>query len=362
MTAVVGISSHWVVNTSTLSEGSHTVSATVSDAAGNTVTATQVLTVDLTAPTLAINGGASALTADATPTISGTSDAVGRTVTVTVAGQTLTAVVGAGGTWSVTVATVVAGSHSVLASVTDAAGNTTTATQTLTVDVTAPTVSIDGGANAVATDATPTITGVSNAVGRTVTVTIAGQTLTATVASDGSWSVEVATIGRGVYVVSATVTDALMRTVSAHQSLDYLSVLPGIHNTTKAQTVQQGDGDPITVSGDGFVAGETVEVWLHSTPVMLGTLTADSAGFVEGIVNDTTTTPLGVHHIVFTGLTSGGSLNSLDITEEASATVIKTMPFTGFDPRLLLMLAGLVLLVGAILRLAGRVIQKKRQS
>ncbi len=76
----------------------------MTDNAGNTAVETQTLTVDLTAPTFAINGGASVTTADSTPTISGTSNAVGRTVTVTVAGQTLTAVVTAGGTWSVTAA------------------------------------------------------------------------------------------------------------------------------------------------------------------------------------------------------------------------------------------------------------------
>ncbi|WP_426997655.1 ice-binding family protein [Pseudarthrobacter sp. N5] len=88
----------------------------------------------VTVPVVAITGGMSASTNDATPTIAGTTDAAaGTTVTVTVAGQTLTTTVQTGGTWSVTTATLTEGPYAVGASVTDPAGNTGTATQTLTV-------------------------------------------------------------------------------------------------------------------------------------------------------------------------------------------------------------------------------------
>ncbi|TFD90736.1 hypothetical protein E3T51_02010, partial [Cryobacterium serini] len=68
-------------------------------------TADQTITLDTTAPTVAIAGGSSLTTADGTPTISGTTDApVGTAVAVTVAGQMLATTVVDGGTWSVTAA------------------------------------------------------------------------------------------------------------------------------------------------------------------------------------------------------------------------------------------------------------------
>jgi hypothetical protein len=99
--------------------------------AANTVrfTATQ-------APTIAITGGATAVTKDATPTISGfTSAAVGRTVTVKINGQVLTTTVASDNTWSVTAATLAAGTYSAMASVRDAEGNGASASQSLTVEI-----------------------------------------------------------------------------------------------------------------------------------------------------------------------------------------------------------------------------------
>ena len=56
---------------------------------------------DLTPPVVSINGGAARSVNDTTPSITGTTDEpAGRPVRVTVAGQTLTATVGAGGAWS----------------------------------------------------------------------------------------------------------------------------------------------------------------------------------------------------------------------------------------------------------------------
>ena len=123
---------------------------------------------------MTIAGGANALTNDATPDISGTADvAPGTTVTVTLADETLTALVQGGGAWSVTAAALSDGPHRVVVSVSDAAGNPASATQTLTVDTVSPVVAIDGGATATTNDATPTITGTSDAApGTTVTVTI----------------------------------------------------------------------------------------------------------------------------------------------------------------------------------------------
>ncbi len=158
-------------------------------------------------------------TNDTTPTITGTANAVpGSTVTLVVTDangiqQTLTATVQSDGGYSVDVTTPLAeGSYQVTASVTDPAGNTGTATDDGSIDVTAPTITVDAPDNT--NDTTPTITGTTNAVpGSTVTLVVTDangtqQTLTATVQPDGSYSVDVTIpLAEGNYKVDASVTD-----------------------------------------------------------------------------------------------------------------------------------------------------------
>jgi Ice-binding-like/Bacterial Ig-like domain len=99
LTALVQAGGTWNVTPAALTDGTRTVTASVSDPAGNEGTHSQSLTVDTVAPAVTIAGGANALTNDATPSISGTANvAPGTTVTVTLADQTLTGVVQGGGT------------------------------------------------------------------------------------------------------------------------------------------------------------------------------------------------------------------------------------------------------------------------
>ncbi|WP_032479382.1 Ig-like domain-containing protein, partial [Vibrio cholerae] len=143
-------------------------------------------------------------TNDTTPTITGTTDApAGSTVTLVVTDangnqQTLTATVQPDGSYSVDVTTPLAeGSYTVTATVNDPAGNTGTASDKGSVDVTAPVITVDAPDST--NDTTPTITGTTDApAGSTVTLVVTDadgneQTLTATVQPDGSYSVEVTT-------------------------------------------------------------------------------------------------------------------------------------------------------------------------
>jgi len=172
LTALVQSTGTWNITPTALTDG--TVTASVTDLAGNETTASQALTIDTIPPAVTITGGASALTNDPTPTISGTAAvAPGTTVTVTLADQTLTGLVTAGGVWSVTAAHLVDGPHRVVMSVSDTAGNLASFSQTLTVDTVPPVVAITGGATATTSDVDPTITGASDAApGTTVTVRV----------------------------------------------------------------------------------------------------------------------------------------------------------------------------------------------
>ncbi|MCO7090011.1 Ig-like domain-containing protein, partial [Vibrio cholerae] len=217
--------SYSVEVTTPLAEDSYTVTATVTDPAGNTGTATDDGSVDVTAPEVTVHAPDN--TNDTTPTIIGTTDApAGSTVTLVVTDadgneQTLTATVQPDGSYSVDVTTPLAeGDYQVTASVTDLAGNTGTATDNGSVDVTAPVITVDAPDNT--NDTTPTITGTTDApAGSTVTLVVTDadgneQTLTATVQPDGSYSVDVTTpLAEGNYKVDASVTDPAGNTGTA---------------------------------------------------------------------------------------------------------------------------------------------------
>ncbi|APX94504.1 hypothetical protein BWR19_17050 [Halomonas sp. 1513] len=254
------------------------VSATLTDAAGNTSAAgTANAVVDTIAPELSVDAQGSIN--DTTPVISGSSDELGATVSVVVTdangdAQTLTAVVQADGTWSVVVdAPLAEGEYTVVASVTDAAGNTATASQTGILDITAPALSVD--AQGSINDTTPVISGSSDEIGATVTVVVTDangvtQTLTAVVQPDGTWSVEVPTaLAEGAYTVEASVTDGSGNTATASQT----GILDITAPSAPSVTIADGDGfitdDEIInaqvevvigLAGTGAEAGDTLTV------------------------------------------------------------------------------------------------------
>ncbi|MBL0475485.1 retention module-containing protein, partial [Aeromonas veronii] len=286
LTAIVTPSGTFTVDVVTpLAEGSYTVTATVTDPAGNTGTATDNGSVDVTAPTITVDAPDN--TTDTTPNITGTTNAApGSTVTLVVTDangtqQTLTATVQPSGSYSVDVTTPLAeGSYKVDASVTDPAGNTDTATDNGSVDVTAPVITVDAPDNT--NDTTPTITGTTDApVGSTVTLVVTDangnqQTLTATVQPGGGYSVDVTTpLAEGSYKVDASVTDPAGNTGSAtdNGSVDTVAPELGI------------DLDPIVVGDDNTV--NKAEADDKASVTLNGTVSGDAK------VGDTITLTLG---------------------------------------------------------------------
>ncbi|WP_289697597.1 Ig-like domain-containing protein, partial [Escherichia coli] len=190
-----------------LGSGPQTITATITDIAGNSDDASRTVTVNLTAPTIGINTIASDDVINATEKsadlqITGTSNQpAGTTITVTLNGQNYTATTDSSGNWSATVpASAVSAlgeaSYTVTANVTDSAGNSNSASHNVLVNSALPAVTI----NAVATDDiinaaesgnAQTISGqvTGAAAGDTVTVTLGGNTYTATVQANLSWSV-----------------------------------------------------------------------------------------------------------------------------------------------------------------------------
>ena len=200
-----------------LAEGAYTISASVSDAAGNDTTATGAGEIDTTAPTLILTNPGSSN--DITPTLSGTSDAVeGTVINFTVVDdlgntQTFTTTVDADGNFSIEVPTALAeGPYTITANISDVAGNSTDITGNGTIDTTAPSVSVD--APLLTNDSTPTVTGTSDAPNSTITVTFtdatnATQSIDVQTDASGNWSATpTGTLAEGNYSVSASITDA----------------------------------------------------------------------------------------------------------------------------------------------------------
>lgn len=260
----------WTTSADALTEGPHDVVASVADPSGNTGTATQVLTVDTTEPVVTITGGAGIATKDTTPTITGTTDEPGTpTIEVTVEDQALTAVA-ADGVWTVDAGTLLEAPHRVHASVQDVAGNSGVADQVLTVDLTVPVLTIDGGETRSTDDTSPWTYGTTaEQAGTIVNVSLGGQTLTAVVQTGGGWGVSAQTLASGTYTVLATITDAAQNTGSREQTLQVGSVVTAP-----------------TVSLDGGTTRSTIE----STPVISGTTGEPGTPTITVTVNGQTLT------------------------------------------------------------------------
>ncbi|EUL62891.1 hypothetical protein P838_04226 [Enterobacter hormaechei] len=306
-----------------LANGDQTISATVTDKAGNSTSATHAFDVSLTAPVIAINTLAVDDVINATEKgqdllISGTSNQPdGTRITVTLNGISYAATTDASGNWSVTVpaANVSAlgeASYSVTASVTDTAGNSANTSHSVLVDSALPQVTI----NAVATDdvinaaevaSGQTLSGkVSGAAsGDTVTISVGGNTYTTTVQDDLSWSVNVASdvltaIGNGDLTVSASVTNGHGNTGSGERDITIDANLPGLRVDKVAgddviNSIEHGQNLIITGSSDGLAAGSALTVTVNgktyaATVLADGTWTAAVPAADVGALSEGTVT------------------------------------------------------------------------
>ncbi|HGH4649194.1 Ig-like domain-containing protein [Enterobacter cloacae subsp. cloacae] len=296
-TTVLDAAGNWSVGVpasviSGLSDGSVTVTASVTDAAGNTGTGTHSVTVDTGLPSVNFNTISddnilNAVEKGQDLNVSGTSAnlAEGTVVTVTLNGKNYTATTAADGTWSLTVpAADLAGlgqaNYTLNATATNGVGNSVSNTANLLVDTALPTVIIntvagDNVINAAEVAAGQTISGtVANAeAGNTVTVTIGGNSYTATVQSDLSWSVSVpesvlTALGNGDLTVSATVTNGHGNTGTGERDITIDANLPGLRVNTVAgddviNSIEHGQNLIVTGSSDGLAAGTTLTVTLN---------------------------------------------------------------------------------------------------
>ncbi|MCV7761272.1 Ig-like domain-containing protein, partial [Pluralibacter gergoviae] len=275
-----------------LGEQTHDIIVTVTDRAGNSSEGKHDIAVNLAQPELTINTIAGDDIINSTEKgqdliLSGTATGVkpGTEVSVTLNGKTYHATVEANGSWHATVPAADVGAlgearYEVVASVTDAAGNSGNTTHTAIVDSRAPAVVIDRIAgddviNAAEAAAGQNISGrVINAeVGNTVTVTIAGKEYITTVQPGLSWSINVPAgdlkaLGNGPLTVTATVTNGHQNSGSGERDFTISAGMPGVRIDTIAgddviNRIEHGQDLIVTGSSDGLKAGAAVTVTLN---------------------------------------------------------------------------------------------------
>jgi len=254
-----------------LADGTYSVTASATNSAGTvgTDTTANELVIDTVPPTVTVT---SKITADTTPTIAGTvSDG---TLTVVVNSRTYTAGDGnltvTGTAWSLTIPAahaLTAGTYSVTASATDAAGNTgsDTTTNELVIDTSVPVVTV----NSLRTkDTTPTITGTVSAGALQVTV-----------------NSQAYTVGDGNLTVSGT---AWTLQIPAARAL-----AEGTYSVTASATNQAGSTGTDSTSNELVVDTTAPVVTVNSlstadtTPAIAGTV---SDGIMQVVVNGRTYT------------------------------------------------------------------------
>ncbi|WP_349620134.1 Ig-like domain-containing protein [Azospirillum argentinense] len=296
----------WSITAASLSDGAHTLTATVTDVAGNTSSASTALTVTIdteaSAPTslalaMASNSGLSTdtLTNVAAPVITGSVAEAGVVVLYEGATALGTVTAAAAGAWTMTVASLGDGAHTLTATVTDAAGNTSPASSALTVtidtDVNAPSgLALEPASNSGATSdtltnvAAPVITGSVAEAGVVVLYEGATALGTVTAAAAGAWTMTVASLSDGSHTLTATVTDAAGNTSSASTALT-VTIDTGASSPTglalDAGSNSGSSADTLTNVATPVITGSVAEagvVVLYEGAVALGTVTAAAAG------------------------------------------------------------------------------------
>ncbi|EKH5595302.1 BapA prefix-like domain-containing protein [Salmonella enterica] len=302
-TAQIGENGSWTFPVPrNLSEGSHNLTVSATDPAGNTsaVSAPWTIVVDITPPASPVltsvvddqpgitgNLVSGQLTNDATPTLNGRGEA-GATINVYLDGNSAsigTTTVNSDGTWSFTPQTPLAnGNHTLTLSATDPAGNSSAVSSgfMLTIDATPPAAPViasvadntapvtgivpNGGST---NETRPTLSGTGEA-GSTISI-YNGSTLvgTAQVQANGSWSFTPSTsLGAGIWNLTATATDAAGNTSAASEIRSFT-----IDTTPPAapviDTVYDGTG-PIT---GNLSPGQITD---EARPVISGTREANT--------------------------------------------------------------------------------------
>ncbi|CDZ76026.1 Exoglucanase B precursor [Legionella massiliensis] len=331
-TTTANSSGSWSFTPASLPAGSHSITVTATDGLGNVSapTAPFAFTVDVTSPAVTVDG---LLTNDSTPALTGTVDDPSAIVIVTVNGINYPATNNGNGTWTLadnTVPALADGSYTIAVSATDAAGNTGNATNTLTIDTTAPaapiissvtdnvspitgSIAVGGTTN----DSAPTLAGTAEP-NATIKV-FDGSTLLGTTTADGSgnWTFTPSPLFDGVHSLSVTATDAIGN-VSAPTTFGFTvdtiapatpviaSITDNVAPVTGAISAGGSTNDTTPTLTGTAEAGTTISIF--DGGIQIGSTTANGLG----AWSFTPSTPLsnGAHSLTVTATDTAGNVST----------------------------------------------------
>ncbi|HEX3881185.1 MAG TPA: Ig-like domain-containing protein [Stellaceae bacterium] len=311
-TGTVGQNGSWQITTSTLSAGSHPLSATETTALDTSV-ASSPITVTLDIPNQPLvnqvigasnvivdHGVKTFFTTDTQPVIAGFAGGVGGDTIDLYDGTTLigTGTVTQAGIWQITAATLSSGAHSITATEIDVHGIASApGSPALGVVIEGPPAAPSGLTLDASTDSGVQGDGITNitqpkvdgqgidgdAINLHDGTTLVG---TGTVAQDGTWQVTTSTLTPGTHSLTATQTDAAGNTSGASTALNLAidtGPPPAPSNLTLDPATDSGVlGDGITnvlqpkIDGQG-IAGDTISLYDGTTLVGTGTVAQDGA-------------------------------------------------------------------------------------
>ncbi|MCC0746817.1 BapA/Bap/LapF family large adhesin, partial [Acinetobacter baumannii] len=326
-----------------LADGPHTVSVTATDVAGNVSTpVTGTVTVDATAPTLAITTDDLALAAgeDANITFTFSEAVAGFDVSdITVVGGTLTGLTTTDNiTWTAVFTPDGTGTAPSIAvadgSYTDVVGNLGTGdvldgTDGFIVDLVAPVVTF---ADVSTNDTTPALTGTIDDPTATVVVTVDGVDYPAVNNGDGTWTLADNTLpvlADGPHTVSVTATDVagnVSTPVTGTVTVD--ATAPTLAITTDDLALAAGEDANITFTFSEAVAGFDVSDITVVGGTLTGLTTTDNITWTAVFTPDGTGTApsIAVADGSYTDL--AGNLGTGDVLDGTDGFVVDIVPPT----------------------------------
>ncbi|HTO52102.1 MAG TPA: hypothetical protein VMR50_01855 [Myxococcota bacterium] len=293
-----------------LSEGANTLTATATNAGGSASASVQV-TLDRTPPTIVFTSPPNnSTTGAASVVVTGTVTDASPITSFKINGNT---VVLTNGAFSTTVSLAV-GSNTITAVACDAAGNTSTASLTVT-RANAPTVTISAPANGLLTRNTPTT--VTGSFGGASPVAVSVNGVAATL-SGSTYSASVP-LTEGSNTLTATATNAAGSATA--------SVTIKLDTTPPVVTITSPANGTVTAASSTVVTGTVTD----ANPITSVTVNGAAVTLTNGAFSTTVSLVLGANPIAANATDAAGNVGTaaISVTRAAPPTVAITAPANG---------------------------------
>ncbi len=276
------------------------------------------ITIDNTPPLLTISTASGQTTNSGSFDIAGTTEA-GLSVSISNTGSTDNVVALGNGAFSGNVALVLNAHNTIIVTATDAAGNTSTRTLTVTQDNINPVVSVTP-ATTVTNQATVAFTGTTEA-NANISITGGAATLLVTAASDGTFSGVVSLTANSLNTLLVTATDNAGNAGTGSMNVLQDSIVPTVILSTASGAIV----DANTFQIDGITEANANIVITNQSGSTVGTATASSTGAFSTnatLLQDTTN----ILTVTATDAATNTASSAITVIEDSVANTLLISP------------------------------------